>query len=122
MIYVLLGIVLLFIMFEKRKTSEEVDLSEHFYISNGISKDTYILMHKDGVKKEDLEKFVYMEDRFLEYEKDSVCLGSSHLVPATTLSNKIKETFPKYNFSYHTIHLKQIAEPKKSINPYIKCI
>ena len=36
MIYVLLGIVLLFIMFEKRKTSEEVDLSEHFYISNGI--------------------------------------------------------------------------------------
>jgi hypothetical protein len=38
------------------------------------------------------------------------------------LSNKIKEMFPKYNFSHHTIHLKQIAEPKKSINPYIKCI
>jgi hypothetical protein len=121
MLYLVIAIVLLFFLFEKRKISDEVDISEFFYISNGISKDTYVLMHKDGMTKEELDKFVYMEDRFLQYEKDSVCLGITQIVPATVLSNKIKEAFPKYNFSYHTIHLKQIAEPKKSINLKIKC-
>jgi hypothetical protein len=29
-------------------------------------------MHKNGLPKEELERFVNMEDRFLEYEKDSV--------------------------------------------------
>ena len=111
-----MSIIVLFFLFEKRKTSDEVESSKHFYISNGISKDTYILMQKDGMSKEELTKFVYMEDRFLEYEKESVGLGIPHIVSATVLSNKIKETFPKYNFSYHTIHLKQIAEPTKSIN------
>ena len=121
MLYLVIGIVLLFFLFEKRKVSDEVDVSEFFYISNGISKDTYVLMHKYGMTKEELDKFVYMEHRFLQYEKDSVCLGIPQIVPATVLSNKIKEAFPKYNFSYHTIHLKQIAEPKKSINLKIKC-
>ena len=121
MLYLILGIVVMFFLFEKRKMSAEVDTSENFSMSNGLSKDNYILMHKDGMSKEDLEKFVYMEDRFLQYEKDSVCSGVSLIVPATQLSNKIKETFPKYSFSYHTIHLKQIAEPKKSINLKIKC-
>lgn len=122
MLYILLAIIVMFLLLEKNKTSDEVDTSKFFYISNGLSKDTYILMTKDGMSKEQLEKFVAMEDRFLEYERDAVCLGISQIVSATTLSNKIRETFPKYNFSYHTIHLKQIAEPKKSINPYIKCI
>ena len=121
MLYLILGIVVMFFLFEKRKMSDEVDASENFSMSNGLSKDNYILMHKDGMSKEDLEKFVYMEDRFLQYEKDSVCSGVYLIVPATQLSNKIKETFPKYSFSYHTIHLKQTAEPKKSINLKIKC-
>ena len=116
MLYLLLISIVLFFMFEKRKVSEEVTGSKHFYISNGLSKDVYILMHKDGSSKEDLETFVQMEDRFLEYEKESVHTGSPHIVPATILSNKIKERFPKYNFSYHAIHLKQIAEPTKTIN------
>ena len=116
MLYLLLISIVLFFIFEKRKVSEEVTGSKHFYISNGLSKDVFILMHKDGSSKEDLETFVQMEDRFLEYEKDSVHTESSHIVPATILSNKIKERFPKYNFSYHSIHLKQIAEPKKTIN------
>jgi hypothetical protein len=46
-----------------------------------------------------------MEDRFLELERS----GHPHIVTATCLSNKIKETFSKYDFSYHTIHLKNIA-------------
>ena len=37
------------------------------------------------------------------------------------ISNKIKDIFPKYNFSYHTIHLKQVAEPNKYINILISC-
>jgi len=122
MLYIILSIIVIYLLLEKRKTSDEVDISKFFYISNGLSKDIYVLMNKDGLSKEELDKFVTMEDRFLEYERDAVCIGSSQIVPATTLSNKIKETFPKYNFSHHTIHLKQIAEPKKSINPYIKCI
>lgn len=116
MLYLVLITIVLFFIFEKRKVSEEVSGSKHFYISNGLSKDTYTLMHKDGSSKEDLDAFVNMEDRFLEYEKDSVFTGSSHIVPATVLSNKIKERFPNYNFSYHSIHLKQIAEPTKSVN------
>lgn len=120
MLYLLLISIVLFFMFEKHKVSEEVTGSKHFYISNGLSKDVYILMHKDGSSKEELDTFVQMEDKFLEYEKDSVYTGSPHIVPATILSNKIKERFPKYNFSYHTLHLKQISEPKKGINLKIK--
>jgi hypothetical protein len=50
-----------------------------------------------------------------------VCTGMPYIVQASLLSNKIKETFPKYDFSYHTIHLKQIAEPTKLVNRKIKC-
>jgi len=67
MLYLVIAIVLLFFLFEKRKVSDEVDVSEFFYISNGMSKDTYVLMNKDGMTKEELDKFVYMEDRFLQY-------------------------------------------------------
>jgi hypothetical protein len=50
-----------------------------------------------------------------------VCTGMPYIVQASLISNKIKETFPKYDFSYHTIHLKQIAEPNKQVNTKIKC-
>ena len=50
MLYLVIAIVLLFFLFEKRKVSDEVDVSEFFYISNGMSKDTYVLMHKDGMQ------------------------------------------------------------------------
>ena len=114
--YLILTAIVLYFLFEKRKTSQEVSGSKHFYISNGISKDTYTLMHADGLPKEELDAFVHMEDRFLEYEKESVRTGSPHIVPATILSNKIKVRFPKYEFSYHALHLKQISEPNKNIN------
>jgi hypothetical protein len=116
MLYLLLISIILYFLFEKRKVSNEVAGSKHFYISNGMSKDTHTLMHVDGLPKYELDAFVNMEDRFLEYEKESVHSGAPHIVTATVLSNKIKERFPKYNFSYHSIHLKQIAEPNKIIN------
>jgi len=119
MLYVIIAVIVLFILYEKRKVTDEVDKSTNFHISNGISKDTYDLMRIGGSSNEDLKKFVEMEDRFLGYEKSSVSTGVTELVQAITLSNKIKETFPKYNFSYHTIHLKQIAEPNKLVNTKI---
>lgn len=43
------------------------------------------------------------------------------IIQASLLSNKIKDAFPKYDFSHHVIHLKQIAEPTKIVNRKIKC-
>lgn len=121
MIYLLLVFIVLFLMRDARSKSPEVDGSKHFHISNGASKQIYIKMNANGASNEFLKNFVQMEDRFLEYEKKSVCSGISHLGQASLLSNKIKEIFHNYDFSYHTIHLKQIAEPNKSINDKITC-
>jgi hypothetical protein len=90
-------------------------------MSDGASKDTYLMMHADGMNREMLKKFVSMEDRLLEIEKDSVCSGTPYIVEASLLSNKIKDLFSSYDFSYHTIHLKQVAEPNKQVNTKIKC-
>lgn len=72
MLYLILTLVVLFMLYEKRKVTDEVDKSTNFHISNGMSKDTYTLMHIDGLSNEDLKKFVQMEDQFLECEKSSV--------------------------------------------------
>ena len=116
MIYILLAILALAIIYDKKVHSYEVNDSKYFYVSEGMSKNMYMQMRKDGVAEDTLKRFLQMEDRFLQYEQMSVCSGISHITVASLLSNKIKETFPKYTFSYHTIHLKQIAEPNKSIN------
>ena len=124
MIHILLAILVLAIIYDKRVNSYEVGGSKYFYISEGVSKNIYLQMRKDGMTEDTLNKFLHMEDRFLQYEQKSVCSGISHITIASLLSNKIKETFPDYTFSYHTIHLKQIAEPDKSINKmlsYNKC-
>ena len=121
MIYILVALVLLALMYERRTKSEEVEGSKNFHVSDGASKGMYIRMHKDGVGGEVLKRFVQMEDSLLGIERTSVCTGMPYIVQASLLSNKIKETFPKYDFSYHTIHLKQIAEPTKLVNRKIKC-
>jgi hypothetical protein len=121
MIYIILAIILLALMYEKRTKSEEVEGSKNFYVSDGASKAVYLQMHKDGLGRDALKMFVQFEDRLLGIERTSVCTGMPYIVQGSLLSNKIKETFPKYNFSYHTIHLKQIAEPTKIVNRKIKC-
>jgi hypothetical protein len=121
MIYILVALIVLALMFDTRNKSTEVEGSKHFYMSDGASKDTYLMMHADGMNREMLKKFVSMEDRLLEIEKDSVCSGTPYIVEASLLSNKIKDLFPNYDFSYHTIHLKQVAEPNKQVNTKIKC-
>ena len=121
MLYIVAILVVLFLLYDKHTKSDEVDGSKYFYISEGESKAIYVKMHADGMKSDRLKNFVRMEDEFLSMEQQSVCTGIPLIVQAGVLSNKIKETFPKYDFSHHTIHLKQIAEPIKIVNRKIKC-
>ena len=121
MIYAIAIIIVLFLMYEKHTKSDEVDGSKYFYISEGESKAVYVKMHADGMKSDRLKNFVRMEDEFLSMEQQSVCTGIPLIVQAGVLSNKIKDMFPKYDFSHHVIHLKQIAEPTKIVNRKIKC-
>ena len=121
MIYPILIILALMLIYDKRVNSDEVGGSKNFHLSEGMSKQTYIQMRTDGVDGESLKKFVQLEDRFLQIERNSVCSGIPNFVEGTVISNLIKELFPKYNFAYHTIHLKQIGEPLKNVNRRITC-
>jgi len=121
MIYIILGILALILMFDTRNKGEEVLGSKHFHLSHGASRDMYLKMSGDGMNEDGLKRFVLMEDRLLQIEKMSVCSGLPNIVEATTLSNMIKDMFPKYNFAYHTVHLKQIAEPLKIVNTRVTC-
>ena len=119
--FVLLASLAIALIYEKRNESDEVVGSKNFHLSGGASKQMYLLMHRNGMKQEDLKKFVQLEDRFLQIERNSVCSGISYIVEATILSNMIKDMFPNYNFAYHTIHLKQVAEPTKTVNTRVTC-
>jgi hypothetical protein len=119
--HIILVAIVLALIYEKRNQSDEVAGSKNFHVSGGMSKQMYLLMHREGMSQENLKKFVQLEDRFLQIERNSVCSGVPHIVEATSLSNLIKDMFPRYNFAYHTIHLKQVAEPTKTVNTKIKC-
>jgi hypothetical protein len=121
MIYFILAFLVLFLIYDKHTSSHEVEGSKFFYISDGDSKAMYLKMHADNIGGNALKRFVQMEDEFLQLERKSVCTGIPQIVPASILSNKIKDAFPRYDFSYHTFHLKQTAEPSKTINRKIKC-
>ena len=111
----------LVLMFDTRNKSEEIKGSKYFHLSHGASREMYLRMRSDGMNEDGLKKFVLMEDRLLQIEKMSVCSGIPHIVAATTLSNMIKDVSPRYNFSYHTIHLKQVAEPTKTVSMRVTC-
>ena len=119
--FIILAALALALMYEKVTQTDEIAGSKNFHLSGGISKQMYLLMYNQGVSAEDLKKFVQLEDRFLQIERNSVCSGISHTVEATAISNLIKDMFPKYNFAYHGIHLKQIAEPTKTVNTQVTC-
>jgi hypothetical protein len=78
-------------------------------------------MKNNGVTDESLKYFVMKEDKLLELEVKSVCSQVSRKLDAFSVSDKIKNQFLGYDFSYHAKHLKQIAEPEKIINQNIKC-
>ena len=95
--------------------------TKNFGISHGMSKKMFESMKHDGMNREDLKEFLKMEDYLLGIEIDSVCRGIERACDATSVSFKIKEKFKKYDFSYHTKHIKQTAEPNKTINRSITC-
>lgn len=101
--------------------SEQIGGSKNFHFSQGASAAVYKAMKENGMSDENLRRFVAMEDYFLEIEKLSVCTGIPRLGEATSVSQQIKDYFIGYDFSYHTIHLKQVAEPNKMINKNLSC-
>ena len=121
MIYVVLFVVILCLLHEKHTKVEEVEGSHFFYLSGGASKDVYEKMRRNDMSDEELKDFIMMEDQLLGLEQKAVCTGIPYSLQGNGISKKIKEKFPKYNFNYHTIHLKQLAEPGKTINRRIVC-
>ena len=119
--FALPALIALALIYEKVNVTDEVAGSKNFHLSGGASKQMYLLMHKNGMSQESLKKFVQLEDRFLQIERNSVCSGIPNYVEGAVISNLIKELFPKYNCAYHTIHLKQIGEPIKTVNTRVTC-
>jgi hypothetical protein len=121
MLVVFITLFVLYLLYESRPIAEEIGGSTHFFLSHGASRNMYLKMHGDGMSQEDLNLFVTLENALLQLEYNSVCTSISRLIEATAASNLIKEKFPKYDFSYHAIHLKQVAYPTRTVNSRIRC-
>ena len=52
MIYLIIALIVLAIMFDTPKKSNEVEGSKYFYVSGGASKDMYLKMHADGMERD----------------------------------------------------------------------
>ncbi len=106
------------------KADKQVTVGSHrsrnFEISPP-SREMFYKMQKDMMSNENLKNFMMMEDRFLEYEKDSACRGVDRRVEAGKLDQLIRETFMAYDFTYHTKHMSQISESNRIVNPYLSC-
>ena len=96
-------------MYTNASRSEEINGSKNFHVSNGMSKKTYEQMKKNGMSADDLKIFKILEDKLLGFEKEK----TFRIKEALLISNQIKEYFNNYDFSYHTQHIKNIAEPYK---------
>tara|TARA_R110002074_G_scaffold111070_3_gene238759 strand:- start:445 stop:828 length:384 start_codon:yes stop_codon:yes gene_type:complete len=121
-LYALAALVLILTFSTKREKQVRADnyQTSNFEISPE-SRQMFHKMERDRLSQETLKKFLIMEDRFLEYEKDSACRGIPRGIEAGALDQVIRETFIAYDFSYHNKHLKQINEPNRIINPNLKC-
>ena len=119
---VIVALVALVMMFPAKDKQVQLDTlhTNNFEISPD-SRKMYEKMQRDGLSRESLKKFLIMEDRFLEYEKESACMGRDRKLDATALDQTIRDTFTAYDFTYHNKHLKQISETNRVINPYLKC-
>lgn len=96
--------------------------TKYFNLSDGKSKEMFNELRDGGMSPETLTNFAMMEDQFLNFERMTVLFGQDRKIEAIQLSQQIKETFPGYDFSYHTIHIKQISEPNKLINRNIRIL
>jgi len=126
MLTILLLTVFLFITWDSwKKSSEEVMFigykTSYFHLSHGESKRIFEKMREDGMGSDSIKRFIMLEDRLLQIEQKSVCSGNPRVHEAFAISKNIKESFLGYDFSYHTKHLKQVAEPHKLINQSVRC-
>lgn len=119
--HIFLVIIILALTYEKLSIPNEIGGSQNFYMSGGKSKEIYERMIQDGIDKDTRKKFVQLEDRLFQVERNAFCSKIPQYIEATALSTMIKDMFPKYDFSYHTIHIKQAAEPTKIVNTLITC-
>ena len=124
LVWVLILCTLIFI-FSDTNSYERITIlgysPKYFYVSNGESNKMFEKMKNNGVTDESLKYFVMKEDKLLELEVKSVCSQVSRKLDAFSVSDKIKNQFLGYDFSYHAKHLKQISEPEKLINRKIRC-
>jgi hypothetical protein len=109
------------LMYDRAVNTEEVAGSKYFYMSHGMSKGMYKRMEDSGVTSESLKSFVHMENRMLEVEHLAVCSGIPRSLEVTALSQQIKDRFPAFDFTYHSLHIKQASEPNRLINKSISC-
>lgn len=95
--------------------------SQFFSQSGGKSTEIYKQMINDGVSTSSIRDFLSMEDKFLAYEKQSVCNNVSVTTNATSLSHQIKDRFIGYDFTYHDDHIRQMSTPSRLINKNLSC-
>ena len=118
-------IIVIFILFTLIKPSSKQLTVGNYTTSNfEISPDSRSLFYKmqrAQRPEEYLRQFLIMEDRFLEYEKESVCMGRDKTLDSITLDQNMRNFFTGFDFTYHNKHLKQIAENLRKINPYLEC-
>jgi hypothetical protein len=105
------------------KKSNQIYIGEYKTIN--FQKDSiefYRKLEKEsGYSVETLQEFAMLEDQFLSYEKETVCHQISRLREAMVLDQQMKDRFQGWDFMYHQIHIKQMAEPSKVINKNLNC-
>jgi len=118
-------IIVIFILFTLIKPhSKQLTVGNYTTSNFEISPDSRSLFYKmqrTQRPQEYLRQFLIMEDRFLEYEKESVCRGRDKTMDSITLDQNMRNFFTGFDFTYHNKHLKQIAENLRKINPYLQC-
>ena len=118
-----LGIVivlLLVCMWADNHTQPSVDgVRSRFFGPDSVAK--FKELKDTGISSASLKEFLTMEDRFLAYERESVCAKVSRITNATAMSQQIKDRFNGYDFSYHDNHIRQMSTPDRVINKNLVC-
>jgi hypothetical protein len=118
--FVIVIIALLLLLFADTQSQPSVDgVRARFFGPDSVSK--FNELKNSGMSSDSLKEFLSMEDQFLAYEKESVCVKVSQTTNAIALSQQIKDRFVGYDFTYHNEHIRQMSLPDRVINKNLKC-
>ena len=118
--FVFVIITLMLIFWADSRSQPSVDgVKAHFFGPDSVQK--FNELKDTGVSSDSLKEFLAMEDRFLAYERESVCSKVSRTTNAVAMSQQIKDRFAGYDFSYHDTHIRQMSTPDRLINPNLVC-